>query len=86
MKNKLIIGLTGFARAGKDSFADLAIEDLSDRGAIVTKIAIAAELKNDIQPFLKEKCGIEKPLHIAFVIYSSIFIPFNSKKAERILL
>lgn len=58
MKRK-VIGLSGVARSGKDSFCDLAIEILREKyGVVATRYALADELKNDIDQFLIDKVGI----------------------------
>ena len=47
--NKRIIGLCGFARVGKDSFADMACELFREKGITACKMSIAEELKNDLE-------------------------------------
>lgn len=61
LENKqIVLGLTGVARCGKDTFCELASEILiEDYGLVAQRYALADELKNDINPFLKEKCGID---------------------------
>lgn len=51
---KGVIGLSGFATCGKDFLFKL----LAERGN-VKRLALADSLKNDINPFLKEKYGID---------------------------
>jgi hypothetical protein len=56
---KKIIGLTGVATVGKDTFFKLASEILMEKyGKISTRLALADELKSDIDGFLMEKTGI----------------------------
>ena len=57
MKNKKIIGVSGFAGAGKDTYYNL-YKDLHPE-LIVKRFAFADELKNDIAPFLLEKLNID---------------------------
>lgn len=58
MKQK-IIGLAGVARSGKDTVCKLLCDELHKDGLVGTRYALADELKYDINPFLKEKCGID---------------------------
>lgn len=53
-----IIGVAGYARCGKDTFVKIAINILSNNGYKAYRLAFADELKNDIDPFLKEKYGV----------------------------
>lgn len=50
-----IIGVSGFARSGKDLFAKVAQIALEKRGLKVEKYALAYELKNDLKDLLKNK-------------------------------
>jgi hypothetical protein len=57
---QIILGLAGVARSGKDTFCELASEIfIEDYGLVAQRYALADELKNDINPFLIEKCGID---------------------------
>jgi hypothetical protein len=57
---QIILGLSGVARSGKDMLCKLASDILiEERNLIVQRYALADELKNDANPFLKEKCGID---------------------------
>jgi hypothetical protein len=57
---QIILGLAGVARSGKDTFCQLASDILiDDYGLVSQRYALADELKNDINPFLMEKCGID---------------------------
>jgi hypothetical protein len=53
-----IIGVTGFARSGKDTFVKVASKILQKNGFQTIKLAFADDLKNDIDDWLKEKYGI----------------------------
>jgi hypothetical protein len=57
---QVILGLSGVARCGKDTFCQLVTDILiEERGLIGKRYALADELKNDINPFLMDKCGID---------------------------
>ena len=58
MANKIVIGLCGHARSGKDSFCELAIPHLDKKGKRSKRVAIADELKKDLSCFLIQKVGI----------------------------
>ncbi len=59
MENKpIIIGVSGFARSGKDTFVKIAKKILKENGYTTQQKAFANELKNDIDDWLKEKYGI----------------------------
>ena len=53
-----VIGLTGFARSGKDSFFKLSTEYLKSHGIVTKRYALADALKADINEFLIDKIGI----------------------------
>ena len=53
-----VIGLSGVARCGKDTFCKIAIEFLSSKGILSKREAFADQLKRDLDPFLIEKFGI----------------------------
>lgn len=57
MKTK-VIGISGVARAGKDTFASILINELNALGKTVDKFAFADALKQDCDSFCKEKLGI----------------------------
>ena len=60
MKNKpILIGVGGFARAGKDTFVKVARKILTENGYSSEKLAFADALKNEIGPFIKEFYGID---------------------------
>jgi len=59
MTNKpIVIGVGGFARSGKDTFVKIAKKILKENGYSSIKLAFADELKEEIDPFLKECYGI----------------------------
>lgn len=54
----MIIGLTGLARCGKDTFCKYAREYLKSNNYESQRLAFADELKKDVDAFLIEKLGI----------------------------
>lgn len=54
----LIIGVSGVARAGKDTFASILTNLLKAEGKSVDKFAFADALKQDCDSFCKEKLGV----------------------------
>ena len=54
-----IIGVSGFARSGKDLFTTVAQEILSEHGIKSEKYALAYELKSDLKDLIKEKLNID---------------------------
>lgn len=54
----MILGLSGFARSGKDTFCDLAIKYYSKKNRHCKRFAFADELKKDMDDFLIEKFKI----------------------------
>lgn len=59
LSNMKIIGVSGFARSGKDLFTTVAQEILKNNNLKSEKYALAYELKNDLKDLLKEKVGID---------------------------
>ena len=53
-----VVGISGVARSGKNLLCDLLIESLREKGITSKQFALAAELKNDCQEFLKTKCNL----------------------------
>lgn len=53
-----LIGVSGFARAGKDTFVNIGMNILKKNGKSAIRLAFADELKKDLNSFLKEKYGI----------------------------
>lgn len=58
-KNTNIIGLSGVARSGKDTFALILSNQLKNRGYRVKTLAIAAPLKDMCADFCKEHLNID---------------------------
>ena len=58
MNTPMIIGLTGLARCGKDTFCKYARQHLNTLGYKSHRLAFADELKKDLDAFLIEKLGI----------------------------
>ena len=58
MKVPMIIGLTGLARCGKDTFCKYAQEYLKSSNQKTQRLAFADELKKDVDSFLIDKLGI----------------------------
>lgn len=55
-----IIGVSGLARSGKDLFCNILKKQLKDQyGIQAVQMALANELKQDCEQFLKEKCGMD---------------------------
>lgn len=54
----LLIGLSGVARSGKDSFATLLIEYLTSLGQPVARWAFADQLKRELEPVIWAKYGL----------------------------
>lgn len=59
-KNKpVIIGISGVARSGKDTFCQLLISKAAEMGLTATRLALADELKAQIRDMLITKYGID---------------------------
>jgi len=57
--NKLYIGVSGFARSGKNLFCDIAQKVLKEKYYLTSKTyALAYFLKKDCEPFIQEKLGL----------------------------
>ena len=54
----MVIGVSGVAGAGKDLFVDACIAELAKRGKSSDKVAIATELKSEVQSWCLEHYGI----------------------------
>ncbi len=54
----IVLGISGKARSGKDSFATIATKILEDINLKVDRHALAYELKDDLKELIKEKTGI----------------------------
>jgi len=53
------IGLTGVARAGKDTFCQLLIEELAKKQLVAKRFALADKLKKDLESFIFNNYGID---------------------------
>lgn len=53
-----LIALCGVAQSGKDSFCQLAISVLNEYGIQAKRFALADKLKQDIDPFFREKLNM----------------------------
>lgn len=58
MTPKMLIGISGFARSGKDTMARLVRTSLSAKGVRAKVFSFASSLKEDVDIFCKEKFGI----------------------------
>jgi len=58
MTQKIVIGISGFARSGKDTLAQLLSEKLQQKNMSVKILSFAFSLKSDIDNFCKDKIGI----------------------------
>lgn len=57
--NKIYIGVSGFARSGKNLFCDIAEKILKEKYNLTSKTyALAYLLKKDCDPFIREKLGL----------------------------
>lgn len=57
--NKIYIGVSGFARSGKNLFCDIAEKILKEKFNLSSKTyALAYLLKKDCEPFIQEKLGL----------------------------
>ncbi len=57
--NKIYIGVSGFARSGKNLFCDIAEKVLKEKFNLTSKTyALAYFLKKDCEPFIQEKLGL----------------------------
>lgn len=54
-----IIGISGYARSGKDLFTSVAQKILKEHGLKSEKFALAYELKSDLKSLIKSKVGID---------------------------
>lgn len=55
---KKYIGISGVARSGKNSFADIMCDIYKERGISTRTFALAYYLKNDCEQFIQEKLGL----------------------------
>lgn len=57
--NKIILGVGGKARAGKDTLCQIILSEMKMRGFSAKRIALADALKQEINPYLVDKYGID---------------------------
>jgi hypothetical protein len=57
-KNKIVVGISGYARSGKDTLASIIKESLLSNGVKTKIFSFAFSLKNDIDDFCTSKIGI----------------------------
>lgn len=57
MNTKIIIGLSGHGRSGKDTFCRLAKRFLSEKKVAAARVAFADELKKDLDPLCRHNIG-----------------------------
>jgi hypothetical protein len=53
-----VIGVSGYARSGKDTFVGIAMKILEKNGFLSTKMSFAIGVKDDLDEWLKDKYGI----------------------------
>ena len=54
-----VIGVAGYARAGKDTFCAIAKNILESNGFNVKQFSFAEQLKREVAPFLNAQCGVD---------------------------
>ena len=59
MSNYNLLGISGFARSGKDSLAKNIKAQLERDGYVPKIYSLAHALKKDLEQFLAEKCGLD---------------------------
>jgi hypothetical protein len=59
LSDPIVIGISGIAFSGKDTFCLIAKNILEQHGYRVGKYSFADQMKKDVAPFLKEKCGVD---------------------------
>lgn len=55
----IVIGISGFARAGKDTFCNIALEILHANGIRAKQYSFAGALKEEVKDFLRKTCGVD---------------------------
>lgn len=53
-----VIGVAGYARAGKDTFCSIALEILKANGINAKQYSFAGALKKEVKDFLQKNCGV----------------------------
>ena len=51
-----ILGVSGLARAGKDTFVSIAIDILKENGIKAKQYSFANTLKKELEPFVRDVC------------------------------
>ena len=72
LENKMIIGLTGPAQSGKDSFFELAKEYFNSFDIRIKRVALADNLKKDLSSFMQDKFNID--ILLIFISYTIFYI------------
>jgi len=54
-----VIGVAGFARAGKDTFVTIAKNIFAANGITAVQYSFANTLKKEVEPFLRDTCGCD---------------------------
>jgi hypothetical protein len=54
-----VIGVTGFARAGKDTFCAIAKDIFAKYNVVATQYSFAHVLKTEVAPFLRDNCDCD---------------------------
>lgn len=54
-----VIGIAGYARAGKDTACSIAIDFLKENGINAKHYSFAEQLKKEVAPFLLGVCGVD---------------------------
>jgi hypothetical protein len=54
-----VIGVVGYARAGKDTFASIALDILKENGIKAKQYSFAGALKDEVKDFLQKNCGVD---------------------------
>lgn len=56
LSNIKVIGCSGYARSGKDTFCSIANDILNKNGIITLQYSFASALKKEVEPFLRDVC------------------------------
>jgi len=85
VQNKMVIGLTGPAQSGKDSFFLLAEEYLKSLNIKCKRIALADNLKNDLKLFIQEKLGIDifNPTQVEKELIRDLMVVYGKIKRQQ---
>jgi hypothetical protein len=54
-----VLAVSGLARAGKNTFCDIAQKILESNGYRVKQFSFAKQLKREVAPFLRDVCGVD---------------------------